>query len=80
MDIALKDDGQAIIFEPVLSEKEEQKTRKHDNPEQEMDIRPISHYDELFKKYSWERLSREIYKKSGINNEDMVGYVFNKFI
>ena len=45
-----------------------------------MDIRPISHYDELFKKYSWERLSREIYKKGGINNEDIVGYVFNKLI
>ena len=78
MDQALKDGGQAIIFEPVLSKQEKQEARMHENEDQQMAIRPVTHYDTFFQLYHWHPFHKKIYEKSGINNEDMVCYVFHK--
>ena len=49
MDQALKDGAHAIIFEPILSAEEEQKTRIHVIEKQQMAIRPVALYDTFFK-------------------------------
>ena len=43
-----------------------------------MVIRPRKKYDMLLKDDYWSELKRWSYAKSGINNEDMMGYVLEK--
>ena len=43
-----------------------------------MVIRPKDFYDGKFHEESWTRMKREVYGKDGINNEDIIGYVFRK--
>ena len=78
IDKGLKDGGRLILFEPVLDDKEEQQDRLHKTKEQQMVIRPKDFYDKLFLEDNWIQRKREVYVQDGINNEDIIGYVYTK--
>ena len=43
-----------------------------------MVIRPKVFYDKLFQEDNWSQRKREVYFQDGINNEDIIGYVYTK--
>ena len=78
IDGALKDGGHFIVFEPILTQGEEQVARSHSNPDQHMAVRSVEEYDKFFKVEGWKKIHRKKYPKDGVNDEDLVGYVFQK--